>query len=176
MNQLVDKHFSTSEFFIEQRVGVNWHLVTKPIYMHQQCTPPPSPTPPRPTQTPLHNELEIAKAMVQRQRAQLIESQKRVLECQQLATFYQRSEYESRKLVEYYKNIAINTKQSENDVDALLKKVKDCTLISLTKATILTDESQKKSAMKQLKFQLHPDKHPDDLSWLFTEMFKIVNV
>ena len=29
-------------------------------------------------------------------------------------------------------------------------------------------------SVRQLMFQLHPDKHPKELSWLFTEMFKIV--
>jgi hypothetical protein len=194
MTQLVDT-YRNHECFIEKKVGVKWSIVSERFFKNQHLptpstppptpstpstpsTPPPTPassTPP-PTQSALRNELEIAHGLLRRQRVQLIESQKRVLECQQLATFYQRADYQSRKLVEYYKNIAVNTKQSENAVDDLLKKVKDSTLISLTKASKLTDESQKKTAMKQLKFQLHPDKHPDDLSWLFTEMFKIVNV
>ena len=31
-------------------------------------------------------------------------------------------------------------------------------------------------SVKNLKFQLHPDRHPKELSWLFTVLFKIVNV
>ena len=75
-------------------------------------------------------------------------------------------------LIKYYQSVI----KPDDDGEILLEKVKDSTRISLTKASQLTDEIQKNNAIKRLKFQLHPDKHPNDLSWLFTEMFKIVNV
>jgi hypothetical protein len=72
-------------------------------------------------------------------------------------------------------NASSKNKQSTNDDDKLLEKVQKSTQLSINKVSKLPVE-QKKNAMKQLKFQLHPDKHPDELSWLFTEMFKLVNV
>ena len=43
-----------------------------------------------------------------------------------------------------------------------------------TKQALLSAQSD--GSVKQLKYQLHPDKHPSSLRWLFEEMFKVVNV
>jgi len=47
-------------------------------------------------------------------------------------------------------------------------------ILTDTKLALLTAQSN--NSVKQLMFQLHPDKHPAELRWLFEEMFKTVNV
>ena len=47
-------------------------------------------------------------------------------------------------------------------------------ILTDTKQALLTAKSN--NSVKQLMFQLHPDKHPAELRWLFEEMFKTVNV
>lgn len=47
-------------------------------------------------------------------------------------------------------------------------------ILTDTKQALLTAKSN--NSVKQLMFQLHPDKHPYELRWLFEEMFKTVNV
>jgi hypothetical protein len=60
-----------------------------------------------------------------------------------------------------------NTTKANSD-DNLHKILTD------TKQALLTAKSN--NSVKQLMFQLHPDKHPAELRWLFEEMFKTVNV
>lgn len=62
-----------------------------------------------------------------------------------------------------------NTNTTKANSDDNLHKI-----LTDTKQALLTAKSN--NSVKQLMFQLHPDKHPAELRWLFEEMFKTVNV
>ena len=62
-----------------------------------------------------------------------------------------------------------NTNTTKANSDDNLHKI-----LTDTKKALLTAKSN--NSVKQLMFQLHPDKHPAELRWLFEEMFKTVNV
>lgn len=51
-------------------------------------------------------------------------------------------------------------------------------IITSTKLSLISANSSENPslAQKQLKLQLHPDKHPKELRWLFDELFKLINV
>ena len=73
-------------------------------------------------------------------------------------------------------NLSISTLQKMNSMtpnnngyDAYKHK-----LLNDTKQALLSAQSN--GSVKQLKFQLHPDKHPSQLRWLFEDLFKLVNV
>lgn len=65
--------------------------------------------------------------------------------------------------------VATNTSSDTKDVDSCHGKI-----MTNTKQALLSAQSD--GSVKQLKYQLHPDKHPSSLRWLFEEMFKVVNV
>ena len=52
---------------------------------------------------------------------------------------------------------------SENEMQLFFAKVR---------SSINADKN--KSSIKTMKFQLHPDKNPKELEWVFTEMFKMI--
>ena len=65
--------------------------------------------------------------------------------------------------------VSTNTSSDTKDVDSCHGKI-----MTNTKQALLSAQSD--GSVKQLKYQLHPDKHPSSLRWLFEEMFKVVNV
>ena len=87
--------------------------------------------------------------------------------------FHERTILDQKRTITYQK-VIIQTKDDE--IQELSRLKNDPTMFKLH----LTTNQALVSALdngttKQLKFQLHPDKHPKELGWLFTEMFQIVN-
>lgn len=63
-----------------------------------------------------------------------------------------------------------NTSTSSNEISNKI--------ITSTKLSLISAKSNENPvlAQKHLKLQLHPDKHPKELRWLFDELFKLINV
>jgi hypothetical protein len=177
-----------SNHFKQIKVGNLWATVKKSSGSDEQ--PSQSHQPPSQSQQKYTDkyteELRIYSERVYKQLQQLeveklkqhFEAEKKEIELKHLVSKYQNLYQISNTQKIKYQNLynaSSKNKQSTNDDDKLLEKVQKSTQLSINKVSKLPVE-QKKNAMKQLKFQLHPDKHPDELSWLFTEMFKLVNV
>ena len=67
-------------------------------------------------------------------------------------------------------SIQQNTSTSSNEISNKI--------ITSTKLSLISAKSNENPALaqKHLKLQLHPDKHPKELGWLFDELFKLINV
>lgn len=161
-----------SNYFKQVKIGNLWgtEIVKNSGGSGQQPPPPPSSQPQHKYTEKYTDELRIYGEKVYQQLQQLkAEKLKQNIEAK-------KKEIELKLLVSKYQNLYNSSQNKQtNDDDKLLEKVQKSTQLTINKVSKLPDE-QKKNAMKQLKFQLHPDKHPDELSWLFTEMFKLVNV
>jgi hypothetical protein len=77
MRQLVNIHYNTHEFFIKQKVGVKWCIVTKQMFMNQHTNTPYKHSPTSTQSYNLHNEIGEIRRIIIQQHNQLIESQKR---------------------------------------------------------------------------------------------------
>ena len=80
---------------------------------------------------------------------------------------------EQQKIIGLQNNVILslqNTKQKDDgDFPNMHTQLQTDTALALVNA-------RSDNTVKNLKFQLHPDKHPKELSWLFTILFQIVNV
>lgn len=90
-----------------------------------------------------------------------------------------------------WKNISkVSNKKSDQELNEIIKKQKEIIknlenrlsnkvpdqyskIEKNTKDALL--HAKANNTTKQLKYQLHPDKHPTQLKWLFEHLFKIVN-
>lgn len=68
------------------------------------------------------------------------------------------------------KLLSIQQKISSNEISNKI--------ITSTKLSMISAKSNENPALaqKHLKLQLHQDKHPKELRWLFDELFKLINV
>ena len=136
-------------FFVQRKQtpkGKWTWLYTKNCETESQDPPPPPPEP-SPNTTHMDETIRLQKNTIAIQKSAIESLQIQIRKLQLLA----------------------ERKAQTPPVGELEKKIETSTRDALYTAI-------QNNNVKNLKFQLHPDKHPHELRWLFEDLFKVVNV
>ena len=160
-SHMVPDKENRSSFFVQRKLTPKG----KWTWLYTKCSesnPQDPPTPPK-------RNNDSGRQETQRQEMQSLHETIRV---QKNTIAIQKSAVESLRIqVQQLKLLAErNAKTAKTaPVDEFQTKMNKSTKDALRTATST-------NSVKNLKFQLHPDKHPQELRWLFEELFKGVNV
>jgi len=165
-SHMVSDKENKSSFFVQRKLTPKG----KWTWFYTKCSesnPQDPPTPPKRNND--SGRQETQRQETQRQETQSLHETIRV---QKNTIAIQKSAVESLRIqVQQLKLLAErNAKNAKTPpVDEFQTKMNKATKDALRTATST-------NSVKNLKFQLHPDKHPQELRWLFEELFKGVNV
>ena len=165
-SHMVPDKENRSSFFVQRKLTPKG----KWTWLYTKCSesnPQDPPTPPK-------RNNDSGRQETQRQETQRQETQSlhETIRLQKNTIAIQKSAVESLQIqVRQLKLLAErNAKTAKTaPVDEFQTKMNKSTKDALRTATST-------NSVKNLKFQLHPDKHPQELRWLFEELFKGVNV
>ena len=177
-SHMVPDKENRSSFFVQRKLTPKG----KWTWLYTKCSesnPQDPPTPPKRKNDSGRQEAQRQEAQrqeaqwqeAQRQEAQRQETQslQETIRVQKNTIAIQKSAVESLRIqVQQLKLLAERTAKTA-PVDEFQTKMNKSTKDALRTATST-------NSVKNLKFQLHPDKHPQELRWLFEELFKGVNV
>ena len=160
-------HNTKSYFTQEKNKEGKWRVVEK---TNHQSTQSPKETPNTPKETP-NTPKETQKTPKEKEYRLEIQRMQITINNLQSTMRNQSSVIanQSTTISTLRRIVSTNTSSDTKDVDSCHGKI-----MTNTKQALLSAQSD--GSVKQLKYQLHPDKHPSSLRWLFEEMFKVVNV